>query len=102
MDSPIADGLVQVAALKALTVLVQQYVSPLTLTVSSEPPFSFPETASSLVSHLRRFVTSPVPTFEYEFVSESRIPAPLYSAAKCLALCIKVSGACPCTYNLLI
>jgi hypothetical protein len=28
MDSPIADGLVQVAALKALTVLVQQYVVP--------------------------------------------------------------------------
>ncbi|KAI0256980.1 atypical/PIKK/PI4K protein kinase [Lactifluus subvellereus] len=75
MDSPIADGLVQVAALKALTVLVQH----------------FPETASSLVSHLRRFVTSPVPTFENEFVSESRIPAPLYSAAKCLALCIKLA-----------
>lgn len=27
MDSPIADNLVQVAALKAVTVLVQQYVS---------------------------------------------------------------------------
>jgi len=27
MDSPIADSLVQVAALKAVTVLVQQYVS---------------------------------------------------------------------------
>jgi hypothetical protein len=29
MDSPIADNLVQVAALKAVTVLVQQYVSSL-------------------------------------------------------------------------
>jgi phosphatidylinositol 4-kinase len=56
---------------------------------------SFPETASSLVSHLRRFVTSPVATFENEFVSESQIPPPLYAAAKCLALCIQVSGTCP-------
>ncbi|KAH9981001.1 hypothetical protein BGW80DRAFT_1501409 [Lactifluus volemus] len=71
LDSPIADGLVQVAALKALTVLVQH----------------FPGTAPSLVSHLRRFVTSPIPTFENEFVSESRMPAPLFSAAKCL-LCL--------------
>ncbi|KAI9508312.1 hypothetical protein F5148DRAFT_1275830 [Russula earlei] len=74
-DSPIADSLVQVAALKAVTVLVHH----------------FPETASSLVSHLRRFVTSPVPTFENEFISESRIPPPLYSAAKCLALCIQLA-----------
>ena len=29
MDSPITDNLVQVAALKAVTVLVQQYVSSL-------------------------------------------------------------------------
>ncbi|KAH9071165.1 hypothetical protein EDB83DRAFT_2366879 [Lactarius deliciosus] len=75
MDSPIADNLVQVAALKAVTVLVQH----------------FPETASSLVSHLRRFVTSPVPTFENEFINETQIPAPLYSAAKCLALCINLA-----------
>ncbi|KAI0275884.1 atypical/PIKK/PI4K protein kinase [Russula aff. rugulosa BPL654] len=75
MDSPIADSLVQVAASKAVTVLVRH----------------FPETASSLVSHLRRFVTSPVTTFENEFVSESRIPPPVYAAAKCLSLCIQLA-----------
>ena len=55
---------------------------------------SFPETASSMVSHLRSFVTSPVATFENEFVSESRIPPPIYAAAKCLALCIQVFETC--------
>lgn len=97
MDSPIADSLVQVAASKAVTVLVRQYV---TLSFSrcledSTTYCSFPETASSLVSHLRRFVTSPVTTFENEFVGDSRIPPPVYAAAKCLALCIQVIGTCP-------
>ena len=35
MGSPIADNLVQVAALKAVTVLVQQYVLSLVFRVSS-------------------------------------------------------------------
>ncbi len=48
-----------------------------------------------MVSHLRRFVTSPIPTFENEFISETQIPVPLYSAAKCLALCIKVCRTHP-------
>ncbi|KAI0046132.1 atypical/PIKK/PI4K protein kinase [Auriscalpium vulgare] len=74
-ESPIADSLVQVAALKAVTVLVQH----------------FPENASSMAGHLRRFVTSPLPAFEHEFVSDTRAPAPLFSAAKCLSLCIKLA-----------
>lgn len=95
MDSPIADSLVQVAASKAVTVLVRQYVSLSFLGAKILLLHcSFPETASSLVSHLRRFVTSPVTTFENEFVSESRIPPPVYAAAKCLALCIQVFGTC--------
>lgn len=42
-------------------------------------------------AHLRRFVTSPLPMFEYEFASESRAPPPLAAASKCLALCIKLA-----------
>lgn len=43
-----------------------------------------------MASHLRRFVTSPLPIFEFEFASESRAPPPLSAAAKCLAHCIRV------------
>lgn len=46
-----------------------------------------------MVTHLRRFVTSPLPLFEFEFASESRAPPPLAAAAKCLALCIKVGSS---------
>ncbi|KDR73543.1 hypothetical protein GALMADRAFT_227988 [Galerina marginata CBS 339.88] len=73
-DSPISDSLAQEAALKATTVLVR----------------SFPDIASNMVGHLRRFVTSPLPLFEFGF-SESRAPPPLSAAAKCLALCIKLA-----------
>ena len=48
----------------------------------------FPEVASIMASHLRRFVTSPLLLCEFEF-AEDRAP-PLAAAAKCLALCIKV------------
>ena len=41
--------------------------------------------------HLRRYVTSPLPMFEYEFASETRAPPPLAAAAKCLALCISLA-----------
>lgn len=41
--------------------------------------------------HLRRFVTSPLPIFEYEFASETRAPPPLAAAAKCLSLCIRLA-----------
>ncbi|KNZ80366.1 Phosphatidylinositol 4-kinase stt4 [Termitomyces sp. J132] len=74
-ESPISDNLVQEAALKATTVLVQ----------------SFPEIASTMATHLRRFVTSPLPTFEFAFASESRAPPPLVAAAKCLAHCIRLA-----------
>lgn len=40
--------------------------------------------------HLRRFITSPLPAFEFEFISETRAPATLAAAAKCFALCMKV------------
>ncbi|KAA1469432.1 atypical/PIKK/PI4K protein kinase [Dentipellis sp. KUC8613] len=75
LESPITDSLVQVSALKAMALLVQH----------------FPEIATQMAHHLRRFVTSPLPAFEYEFVNETRAPAPLSAAAKCLALCIKLA-----------
>ncbi|KAH7879656.1 uncharacterized protein C8R40DRAFT_1158339 [Lentinula edodes] len=74
-EAPIFDNLVQEAALKATIVLVQ----------------NFPSKASQLAAHLRRFVTSPIPIFEFEFASESRAPPPLAAAAKYLALCIRLA-----------
>ncbi|KAG5645573.1 hypothetical protein DXG03_005711 [Asterophora parasitica] len=44
-----------------------------------------------MATHLRRFVTSPLPIFEFEFASESRAPPPLVAAAKCLAHCIRLA-----------
>ncbi|PPQ71810.1 hypothetical protein CVT24_006200, partial [Panaeolus cyanescens] len=73
-DTPISDNLVQEAALKATAVLVR----------------SFPEMAPKMITHLRRFLTSPLPLFDYGF-PESRSPPPLTAAAKCLALCIKLA-----------
>ncbi|KAK0463795.1 uncharacterized protein EV420DRAFT_1520089 [Desarmillaria tabescens] len=66
-ESPIFDNLVQEAALKATTVLVQ----------------NFPEIAARMAAHLRRFVTAPLSIFEFEFASETRAPPPLAAAAKC-------------------
>ncbi|KAG6820652.1 hypothetical protein H0H93_013851 [Arthromyces matolae] len=74
-ESPLSDNLVQEAALKATTVLVQ----------------SFPEIAATMATHLRRFVTSPLPIFEFAFASESRAPPPLVAAAKCIAHCIRLA-----------
>ncbi|KAG2144576.1 hypothetical protein DEU56DRAFT_790388 [Suillus clintonianus] len=74
-SAPILDNLVQESALKATTVLVR----------------SFPEIAPSFATHLRRFVTSPLSIFEFAFNAEKRAPPPLTAAAKCLALCIKLS-----------
>ncbi|KIJ69126.1 hypothetical protein HYDPIDRAFT_23983 [Hydnomerulius pinastri MD-312] len=74
-STPIMDNLVQEAALKATTVLVQ----------------SFPEIAGELVNHLRRFVTSPLAIFEFAFNTEKRAPPPLTAAAKCFGLCIKLA-----------
>jgi phosphatidylinositol 4-kinase A len=44
-----------------------------------------------MASHLRLFLTSPLPIFEFEFASEPRAPPLLVATAKCLALCIKVN-----------
>ena len=55
------------------------------------PNFSFPEIASKMANHLRRFVTAPLPIFEFEFTTGTRTPPPLVAAAKSLALCIDVS-----------
>ncbi|KAK7467455.1 Phosphatidylinositol 4-kinase stt4 [Stygiomarasmius scandens] len=74
-ESPISDNLVQEAALKATTIVVR----------------NFPDVALQMATHLRRFVTSPIPIFELEFASESRTPPPLVAAAKCLALCIRLA-----------
>ncbi|KAH7889620.1 hypothetical protein F5I97DRAFT_1934490 [Phlebopus sp. FC_14] len=73
--TPIMDNLVQEAALKATTVLVQ----------------SFPQIAAELVNHLRRFITSPLAIFEFSFSTERRAPPPLTAAAKCFGLCIKLA-----------
>ncbi|KAF8163506.1 hypothetical protein B0H34DRAFT_795214 [Crassisporium funariophilum] len=73
-DSPVSDNLVQESALKATTVLVR----------------SFPDISANMVGHLRRFVTSPLPLFDFGF-PESRAPPPLNAAAKCLALCIRLA-----------
>ncbi|KAG7448129.1 uncharacterized protein BT62DRAFT_930208 [Guyanagaster necrorhizus] len=74
-ESPIFDNLVQEAALKATTVLVQ----------------NFPKIAARMAAHLRRFVTAPLSIFQFEFASETRAPPPLAAAAKCLAQCIKLA-----------
>ncbi|KAG9010494.1 phosphatidylinositol-4- kinase [Tulasnella sp. JGI-2019a] len=74
-SSPLFETLVQEAALSATTVLVH----------------NFPDIAASLTGHLRRFVTAPLPIFEFEFASDSRAPPALMAAAKCLALCIRVA-----------
>lgn len=50
---------------------------------------SFPKLAHSMATHVRRFVTCPLPIFEFEF-GGTRTSPPLIAAAKCLALCIKV------------
>lgn len=90
-ESPVCDSMVQEAALKSMAVLVRKsvylhYVSSILFIGSS-----FPEIALDMASHLRRFVTSPLSIFEFEFASSTRTPPPLAAAAKSLALCIDVS-----------
>ena len=90
-DSRFSGNLVQEAALKATTVLVRTCVF-IRLHYTSLTVFfsSFPIIAGNMVVHLRRFVTSPLPLFEFGFSSESRNFPPISAAAKCLAICIKV------------
>ncbi|KZT27321.1 atypical/PIKK/PI4K protein kinase [Neolentinus lepideus HHB14362 ss-1] len=74
-ESPVFDSLVQEAALKAATILVR----------------NFPNVAAGMIVHLRRFVTSPLLIFEFDFASETHAPRPLSAAAKCLALCVQLA-----------
>ncbi|KIP08776.1 hypothetical protein PHLGIDRAFT_29437 [Phlebiopsis gigantea 11061_1 CR5-6] len=74
-ESPVSDILVQEAALKSTAILVR----------------NFPENASKMANHLRRFVTAPLPIFEFEFTAGTRTPPPLVAAAKSLALCIDLA-----------
>ncbi|KAJ8463246.1 hypothetical protein ONZ51_g10373 [Trametes cubensis] len=75
VDSPIFDNMIQEAALKSTAILVRH----------------FPETAAAMASHLRRFVTSPLSIFEFEFATSAHTPSPLLAAAKCLSLCIDLA-----------
>ncbi|KAI8989762.1 atypical/PIKK/PI4K protein kinase [Trametes punicea] len=75
VDSPIFDNMIQEAALKSIAILVKH----------------FPETAAAMANHLRRFVTSPLSIFEFEFASSAHTPSPLLAAAKCLSLCIDLA-----------
>ncbi|KAI0934808.1 hypothetical protein AcW1_006214 [Taiwanofungus camphoratus] len=75
IESPMCDNLVREAALKSTAILVR----------------NFPEIALDMAGHLRRWVTSPLSIFEFEFVSGTRAPPPLVAAAKCLALCIDLA-----------
>ncbi|KAI0345278.1 atypical/PIKK/PI4K protein kinase [Trametopsis cervina] len=74
-DSPVSDNLVQEAAMKATAIIVR----------------NFPEHAAKMAAHLRRFVTSPLPIFEFEFALGSYRTPPLVAAAKCLALCVDLA-----------
>ncbi|KAI0086351.1 atypical/PIKK/PI4K protein kinase [Irpex rosettiformis] len=74
-DSPVSDNLVQEAALKATAVIVRK----------------FPEHAAKLAAHLRKFVTSPLPIFEFELGIGTYRTAPLVAAARCLALCVDLA-----------
>ncbi|KAH9945818.1 atypical/PIKK/PI4K protein kinase [Epithele typhae] len=71
-DSPIFDNLIQEAALKSTSIVVR----------------SFPDIAASMANHLRRFVTSPLSIFEFEFATTPHTPTTLLAAARCLSLCI--------------
>ncbi|OSD08514.1 atypical/PIKK/PI4K protein kinase [Trametes coccinea BRFM310] len=75
VDSPIFDNLIQEAALKSTAILVKH----------------FPETAAAMANHLRRFVTSPLSIFEFEFATSAHTPSPLLAAARCLSLCIDLA-----------
>ncbi|KAM5531731.1 hypothetical protein V8D89_014580 [Ganoderma adspersum] len=74
-DSPILDSMVQEAALKSTSILVR----------------SFPDIAAEMANHLRRFVTSPLSIFEFEFANSTHTPSTLLAAARCLSLCIELA-----------
>ncbi|ORY33464.1 hypothetical protein BCR39DRAFT_520273 [Naematelia encephala] len=52
-----------------------------------------PDLGTSLTLHIRRLLMSPLPAFEGEMASHGGdVPPAVVAAAKCLAICIKVSG----------
>lgn len=71
-----------------------RFYTPMPVAEDAQSTFSFPSIAGEMTVQLRRFVTSPLPLFQFEFASETRAAPPLVAAAKCLALCIKVSYSC--------
>jgi len=92
--APVIDNLVQEAALKSTTVLVQRFIVNCRMAfMTAYPSDSFPEFGGELAHHLRCFVTSPLPILEFVFSMEKQAPSPLTAAAKCFSLCIKVSLA---------
>lgn len=44
-----------------------------------------------MAHHLRKFITAPLPLFEFHFASDPTAPTVLAAAAHCLAACIEVS-----------
>ncbi|KAF8320103.1 atypical/PIKK/PI4K protein kinase [Clavulina sp. PMI_390] len=74
-DAPLVDPLLQDAALKTLTVLL----------------LNFESLAQPMAQHLRRFVTSPIITFQFDDQVDFRPPPTLVTAAKALSLCIKLN-----------
>ncbi|KZT09606.1 atypical/PIKK/PI4K protein kinase [Laetiporus sulphureus 93-53] len=75
IESPMIDNMVREAALTSTAILVR----------------NFPDIALDMASHIRRWVTSPLSIFEFEFATGTRAPPPLVAAAKCLALCINLA-----------
>ncbi|KAG9126585.1 phosphatidylinositol-4- kinase [Ceratobasidium sp. 392] len=83
--SPAYDNLLQEAALTSVTVLVH----------------NFPEIASPMAHQLRKFITAPLPLFEFHFVNDPSAPTILAAAANCLALAPGDDFALSFIYSLL-
>ncbi|CAG8714462.1 6364_t:CDS:2, partial [Acaulospora colombiana] len=75
--SPVYDPFVQEAALEATTMLLRNFKS----------------IAPAMISHLRRFVATPLSIFQFEFASDQQMPPVLLATANCLALSIKVASS---------
>ncbi|KAJ7340770.1 hypothetical protein DFH08DRAFT_963626 [Mycena albidolilacea] len=64
-QSPICDTLVQEATLKATIVLMHKYIHAMPFSFPFLNIPSFPDVARTMASHLRCFVTPPLPIFEF-------------------------------------
>ncbi|ELU44766.1 phosphatidylinositol 4-kinase beta [Rhizoctonia solani AG-1 IA] len=69
--SPAYDNLLQEGAITSVTV--------------------FPEVASPMAHHLRKFITAPLPLLEFHFASDPTAPTVLAAASNCLAVCIEAA-----------